>query len=963
MSAADERAVAPARMLRPYFARQWRALTGAGGATVALTAAELAKPWPLALVVDRLLDGRAAPFELGAADWRLLAAVAALVLGIALVEAVARYACDLWLQSAGERITHELRIAVYDHLQRLSLGFHQRRRKGDLIARVTGDVDAMGALFSQSLGEVVQAGLLAVAMVAVTFALDPVLGLVSLATLPVVAAVSVVYRRRVKARARVRRAQDGWIASLAGEALSAMAVVKAFGSEGFESDRVRTRSEHRMQVGVEVARLQARFDGVAGAMRALATALVLVAGVLRVAAGAIGPGELIVIVSYSRRAHGPMRSLAREATKIAAAMARAERVAELLAEDEVLEERPGAYRGGRAAGDVALERVSFAYAPGRPALRDVTLRVARGERVAVMGASGAGKSTLGALVARLHDPLAGRVLIDGRDARDCSLAWLREQVAIVLQDTVLFSGTVHENIAYASDATRAQVEAAARAAAAHGFVAALPDGYDTELGPQGAALSGGQRQRIGIARTLLRDPPILVLDEPTANLDDATEDELLDGLRALMRGRTTILATHSERLARSADRVVRLERGSTATPRAPRPRASDPALPQLERLLDRDAMRAVLARSLPAGAALGELAIGRVIYKPGDTVAVHYAGAVDGARHDAVATCIAGVDLAARARRPRYRALAARANGRSPAVATLSYDDEAGALVSWLPFDPRLPALAEDGPELARRLGTGVTLPEELELIGYKPRSRAVLRGDGLVLKAYGAARSFDAALTGLTTPLPLLTATFAGAVPELRLTAQRSLQGELPADAADVAARAGAIVATLQRAPQRSLAAAPAELRLDAAIRKAAVIEAVLPELAPRLAALVQRLRDALPAAATPVPAHGDFHADQLLLAGDAIAVIDLDQLCLADPALDLATYAADVVRGRAGDREAVERVLELLLDGYGSRPPALDWHVAAAILGRAAHPFQRQVPGWPERVEAMVAAAEASL
>jgi len=363
------------------------------------------KPWPLALVVDHLLDDRTAAFELEAADWRLLAAVAALVLGIAVVEAGARYACDLSLQSAGERITHELRIAVYDHLQRLSLGFHQRRQKGDLITRGTGDVDAMGGLFSQSLGEVVQAGLLAVAMVAVTFALDPLLGLVSVATLPAVAAVSVVYRRLVRSGARVRRAQDGRIVSLAGEALSAMAVVKAFGSEDFESDRVRTRSE--LRAGVELARLQARFDGLVGAVRALGTVLVLVVGVLRVAAGAIGHGELIVIVSYSRRAHGPMRSLGRGATKIAAAMARAERVAELLAEDQVLEERPDAYRGARAAGAVALERVSLAFAPDRPALRDVTLRVAAGERIAVMGASGAGKSTLGAPIARFHDPDAG----------------------------------------------------------------------------------------------------------------------------------------------------------------------------------------------------------------------------------------------------------------------------------------------------------------------------------------------------------------------------------------------------------------------------------------------------------------------------------------------------------------------------------------------------------------------------
>jgi len=369
----------------------------------------------------------------------------------------------------------------------------------------------------------------------------------------------------------------------------------------------------------------------------------------------------------------------------------------------------------------------------------------------------------------------------------------------------------------------------------------------------------------------------------------------------------------------------------------------------------------VLARSLPAGATLGELAIGRVIYKPGDTVAVHYEAVVGGVRHDAVATCIAGVDLAARARMPRYSALADRAGGRSPAAAAISYDDEAGALLSWLPFDPRLPALAEDGRELARRLG--IALPDDVELVGYKPRSRAVLRGNGHVLKAYGAPRSFEAALTGLTSDIPLPTAAFAGAVPELRLTAQRSLAGAPPAAAADVAARAGAMVAALQRAPLTTVPEAPPLRQLDAAIRKADVIAAVLPALRPRVEALIRRLADALPPADAPVPAHGDFHADQLLVAGDAIAVIDLDQLCLADPALDLATYAADVVRGRAGDRAAVERVLELLLEGYGARPAALEWHVAAAILGRAAHPFQRQLPGWPERVDAMVAAAEAHL
>jgi ATP-binding cassette, subfamily B, bacterial len=954
---------ATTRTLRPYVQRQWRALAGAGGATGVLTAADLAKPWPLALVVDHLLSGREAPFELTATDWRLLAGVVAVTLGIAISEAVAQYLSDFWLQSAGERITHELRVAAYDHLQRLSLGFHQSRQKGDLVTRVTGDATAVGELFSESLGAVVQAALLAIGMSVVLLVLDPVLGLIALATSPAMAAISFVYRRRVKAQARVRRRHEGRIASIANEALSAMAVVKAYGSERFESDRVRERSEERMAAGVEVARLQARFDGLVGAMRAASTALVLVAGVMRVAAGAIGPGELIVFVSYTRKAHNPMRSMAREVTKIAAAMARAERVADLLAEDDMLEERPHAYRGERARGDIELDRVTFAYPGDRPALRDLTLRVEAGTRVAIMGASGAGKSTLGALVARFYDPSEGSVSIDGRDVRDCALAWVREQVAIVLQDTVLFTGSVRENIAYGVEASDEQIEQAARAAAAHEFIRELPDGYATELGPQGVGLSGGQRQRIGIARTLLRDPPILVLDEPTTGLDAANEERLLDGLRRLMQGRTTILVTHSEELASSADEIVRLDGGRLARGA----RSLDPALPQLERLLDPEEMRAVLARSLPTGAELDAVTVSRVAYKPHETVAVHYRAAVDGAEHDVVATGIAGVDLAERAQRSRYRELAHRAEDRAPAP-PLTYDAEARVLVTWLPFDPRLPALAEPPAELLVRLraaGAEVEGAPEPELVGYKPRGRAVLRLDGHVLKAYGRERQFDAALRGLLTAsreLDLRTGDFAAALPELRLTAQRAVGGTRPEAALDVAREAGALVAGLQRA-RVALEVAPPERQLAAAARKAAVIDAVLPRLHSRLGRLVHRLGESAPSAGHAVPAHGDFHVDQLLVSREGIAVVDFDGLSLAAPALDLATYAADVVRGRDADLDAVHDVLEPLLAGYGSRPADLDWHLAVAILARAAHPFQRQVPGWEERVEAMVGVAEAML
>jgi ATP-binding cassette subfamily B protein len=973
--------------VRPFVTRQWRALAGAGGSSVVVAAAELAKPWPLALVIDELLAGHQGPFTLDEGEVRLLALLAVIVIAISAADAIAQYCADLWLQSAGERITHELRVAVYEHLQRLSLGFHQRRQKGDLVNRLTGDVTAVGALFSDSLGSIVQRGLMLLGMIVVVFVLDPMLGLVSIAMMPALAAVSWVYRRRVRVQARLQRAQEGQIASLAGEALSAMPVVKAFGSEGYEHERVRSRSAERMAIGMRVARLQARFDGLVGVLSAVGTALVIVVGVLRVAAGALTPGGLLVFVSYARKAHSPLRSLAREATKVARAMARAERIAELLAADEMLEERPGAYHGARARGEVGLEDVSFAYEPERPVLRGLSLHVAPGERVAVIGPSGSGKSTLAALIARFHDPVAGRVVIDGRDARDCSLAWLRDQVGTLLQDTVLFTGTVEENIAYGCDAEHDRIVAAVRAAAADDVVAALPAGYRTELGPQGVGLSGGQRQRIGIARTLLRDPPILVLDEPTTALDVEAEARLMDGLRELMSGRTTILITHSLELARGADRVVVMREGRIVAhgppadvipdessfrtlagiPRRAADPAVDPGFPWVERLLDPAEVAASLQRSLGSEAALAELRIGRVVYAPGERLAVHYTCRVGGERHDIVFTRVANADMAAAARRPRYEAMARRAAARSPAPDPLRYEPALEALVSWLPFDPRLPALLEPGPELVRRLAAaGVPVEGEVgepRRIGYKPRARAVLRLDGHVLKAYGKPRQFEAARDGLIVAAReanVRTAAFEAAFPELRLTVQTAVDGETPGEAAEVAGVAGELVRRLQSSPGAGLAAVGCDRALAAAARKATVVRAILPELGPRLDALLGRLGATVPPATALVVSHGDFHVDQLLRRGADLLAIDFDQMCLAPPALDLATYAADVVRGRAGDADAVAAVQGPMLDGYGGRPDGFDWHLAAAILGRAAHPFQRQVPGWPERTEATVAAAE---
>ena len=537
------------------------ALAGAAASSVLITAAELAAPWPLKWVVDSLLDDRTVPFVLGPDELRLLVLIALATVGIAAVNALGSYTGDLWLRRAGERIAHDLRVRTYTHLQRLSLAFHDKRQKGDLVTRVTDDANRVGEVFADSLGAVSQAALTIVGMLAVGLLLDPVLGLALGAVVPALAVVTVHYRRRVRTAARRQRNRDGEIASLAAESLSAIRLVQAYGSEDFEQDRVAARSEQRRVSGVEVAVLEARFAELVDVLGAVATALVLVLGVVRVSSGAISIGAIVVFAQYARRLYRPLKDIAKHSTKISRAMARAERIGDVLAADDVLPEPAGAPVPGRARGAVELQDVAFSYAEGRPVLAGVSLGVPAGARVALVGDSGAGKSTLGALVARFYDPTSGRVLLDGHDLRERPLRWVRSQVGVLLQDTVLLTGSVAENIAYGTQATPEAIRAAAVAADADGFVDRLAGGYDHLLGPQGVGLSGGQRQRLGIARVLLRDPPVLLLDEPTTGLDPATEAAVLERLEVLMQGRTTIIVTHAMALAQRSDRVVVLRNG------------------------------------------------------------------------------------------------------------------------------------------------------------------------------------------------------------------------------------------------------------------------------------------------------------------------------------------------------------------------------------------------------------------
>src|SRR3954468_8235148 len=934
------------KLMKEVVRRHWPALGGAALSTVLMTVADLAQPWPLKYLIDNLVTGRSIPFTITSSDVRTLILIAAAVVGIALLDALATYTGDLWLKRSGESISHELRLQMYSHLQRLSLAYHDRRQKGDLVTRLTGDANSVGTLFSDNLGTIAQAILTLVGMMVVSLLIDPLIGVAMIAVAPVLGIITVHYRREVRLAARKQRKREGEIASLAAESLAAMRVVKAFGGERYEAERVSERSEERRVQGVIAANLEARFSGVVDVLGSVAVAGVLVLGAFRTAAGAISVGDLVVIAQYARRMYRPLSDLAKQSTRVSRNMARAERVAEVLGADEVLEDRPGAFAAGRAVGDVELRDVSFQYEPDRPVLEGVSLKFPVGSRVAVVGPSGAGKSTVGGLIARFYDPTAGQVLIDGRDARECSLDWLRDQVGILLQDTVLFTGTVAENIAYGRDVPREEIVRAARAADAEDFISALPGGFDGELGPQGIGLSGGQRQRIGIARVLLRAPPVLVLDEPTTGLDAASEAQVMDGLTALMKDRTTILITHSMALARDADRVVVIERGQIAqegTPKellevpgafrrlaaeqglVPRRRRAapppDPAVPAMRTLLDPDGVAPLLQRSLGDGKRIDDVRVRQVRYRPREDLTVLYRAIVDGDRHEAVISTGRDAPLEELAGDPRHLRIARAVDGRSPAATPLHYDPHAHALIQWLPLDLVVPLLRVTPDVIAEALrALDIDLDEgpiEPTRVSYSPGRRATLRVGDHVLRGYADEAAFRRALagwriaadgtmgagrerveswadlfrraSGRRRPAPAaprpMTAVFEGALPDLRTTVQLVLDGTSPGTGAQAARAAGDLLRRIHGLPAGGLDERSAEDTLDAARRAATVLQAVDPAAEQQIARLLERLERGMPAGLPTVTSHGDFHSGELIRRGGQLAVLAVAEVCRHRP------------------------------------------------------------------------------
>jgi ATP-binding cassette, subfamily B, bacterial len=538
---------------RPY--RKWLVLSLVLIALVPLI--DTVMIWMFKIVVDQVL----VPQDFGPFLW-----IAAAYLGLTALAGVLGFFDDLLANWIGERFLLNLRTRFFAHLQGLSLDFFDRRRLGDLISRLTGDIASIEAFVLSGVTDAISYMLRIVFFSAALFYLQWDLALVSLVVAPLFWLAAKRFSRLIKSASREKRRRSGSISSVAEESLSNAALVQAYGQEEAEVERFHRENVGAYNAEMAAVRLKALYSPLIDLIELSGALLVIGLGTWELSQGHLTLGGLLVFMTFLTQLYSPVRGMSRLVNRIYAASAAAERIIEMLDHEPSVTEPSNAVELDRAQGRLELDHVTFRYPDTeRNAVSGVSLALESGEVLALVGPSGAGKSTLAKLMLRFYDPDFGRILLDGHDLRELTLSSVRDNIALLLQETLVFDGTVYENIAYGRrDATREQVDAAAIAADAHEFIAALPDGYDTEIGQKGRRLSGGQRQRIAIARAMVRDAPVLILDEPTTGVDAESGSRIMGPLRRLMGGRTTIVISHNLVTVRDADRIAVLEGGRIA---------------------------------------------------------------------------------------------------------------------------------------------------------------------------------------------------------------------------------------------------------------------------------------------------------------------------------------------------------------------------------------------------------------
>ncbi len=531
-------------------------------AVIGVTVADLLEPWPLKIIVDNLLRSKPLPPRLAGivlhvAGHDKLAVLNFAVMSvavIAVVGAICSYAEKYLTTSVGQWVMHDLRSTLYQHIHHLSLAEHDEKRTGDLISRVTSDIDTVQDFITSSMLDMLVSALTLAGMVAVMFYYNWRFALIALSIVPALFLTVFFFTKRIRKASRELRQKQGDLANIVQEVFSSMRVVKAFAREDYEQERFEVQSLENVATALQARGLKAKLAPIVEVLAAAGTCLVLGYGARLALNGQLTAGDLIIFLAYLGKMYKPMRDLSKMGDTVSKATVSYERIEEVLITVSRVRDLPRARRAQPFQGKVEFAQVSFSYTPDHPILKDLSFEIEPGQVAAFVGPSGAGKSTIISLIPRFYDPASGQVKIDGRDIRDYTLQSLREQMSFVLQDTVLFRAPIWQNIAYGKpDAQRAEIIRAAESANAHEFISEMPEGYDTMVGERGISLSGGQRQRIAIARAVIRNSPILILDEPTSGLDAASEEAVFDALGRLMKGKTSVVIAHHLSTIQRAD--------------------------------------------------------------------------------------------------------------------------------------------------------------------------------------------------------------------------------------------------------------------------------------------------------------------------------------------------------------------------------------------------------------------------
>jgi len=538
------------------------------------TVMSLATPWPLKIIIDNVVGHHKmaawaadilAPWMDGKHQLHIAALAAIAYVLIAVLGALASYIDNYFTESVGQYVAHDLRVRTFHHLQRLSLGYYNTHQTGTLLSTITTDIQTIQGFASSSTLDILVDLLTIVSMLALMFWLNWDFTLIALGVTPFLLLFVSRFKKAVKKATHQVRKEQAEIVALVQQALESMQAVKAFGRQDLEQEQLGVVSRATVDAALKARSIKSLLSPAVTITVAICTAIVLWRGAYLILAGSMTVGALTVYLAYLSKFFKPVKDLATTTNAIAQAAVGVERVRAILDTDTVIPEKANAVDAPPFRGEITFEQVAFAYDIQNPVLSDVSFTIKPGQFVGIVGPTGSGKSTVVSLIPRFYDPTKGSIKIDGYDISDFKLKSLRSQIGYVLQDTVLFHGTIAENIAFGRPgASREEIIRAAELANAHEFISRMAQGYDTMVGERGSTLSGGQRQRIGIARVMIRNNPILLLDEPTAALDTESEKLVIEALERLMKGRTVITIAHRLTTIRDADQIIVISGGVIA---------------------------------------------------------------------------------------------------------------------------------------------------------------------------------------------------------------------------------------------------------------------------------------------------------------------------------------------------------------------------------------------------------------